>query len=60
MHDFVTTRTTENFQDLYMKCNKRLVSVENSASWSDRSKDAEIVMSEIYKLEGNYFDHASF
>ncbi|VDI57486.1 Hypothetical predicted protein [Mytilus galloprovincialis] len=60
IHDFVRNRTAKEFQDLYMKCNKRIVSVENLGEWPERNKYAEEVISAIENLGENYFDHALF
>lgn len=37
-----------------MKCNKRIVAVENSQNMTGRQKDAERVFEEIDKLDGYY------
>ncbi|CAG2194453.1 unnamed protein product [Mytilus edulis] len=57
IYDFVENESPEYIKQLYEKCNKRIVAVENSQNMSDRQKDAERVFEEIDKLDGYYSHH---
>lgn len=60
LNEFVEKRTTDEFKELYEKCNRRIVSVENLCDLKERNQYAEEIMSAIDKLSGSYYDHAVF
>ncbi|XP_076088257.1 uncharacterized protein LOC143058680 [Mytilus galloprovincialis] len=60
IHDFVESKSPQAIKQLYEKCNKRIVAVENMQNMSDRQKDAENVLKEIEKLQnrlGAYYSN---
>lgn len=52
IHDFVENNSPKAIKQLYEKCNKRIVAVENIQNMTGRQKDAERVFKEIDKLDG--------
>ncbi|XP_071150358.1 myosin-9-like [Mytilus edulis] len=54
IYDFVENKSSETIRQLYEKCNKRIVAVENRQTFTNREKDAERVFEEIDKIDGYY------
>lgn len=54
IHEYIKDHTNDVIKNLYEKCGKRAVAVENKQSWEKRKIDANEVFTEIDKLDGVY------
>lgn len=54
INDFIADKSSQSVKELYEKCNKRIVAVENKQTMTERQKDAEKVFEEIDKMDGYY------
>lgn len=59
IYDFIETKSADTVKQLYEKCNKRVVAVENKQKMCERQKEAEKVFEEIDKMDG-YYSHRYF
>ena len=60
IHSFIATKAAAEVKQLYEKCGRRIIAVENTHSSSDKKKEyAMEVTNEVLKM-GGYYSHSYF